>query len=320
MPLDDLVSAIETIKARIQSHRSDLQASEIRTRMALIDPLLTALGWDTGDPKLVLPEYDLQGKRPDYALLGADGKPSALVEAKKLGESLAAHRMQMVTYANMAGVAYAGLTDGDRWELYRVFDQKPIEERRIMDVAIAQKPAYESALQLLQLWRPNMASGKPVPAEEPLFVPGKQTAPDEAVPDKPVPPLLPVAPNPPKGVPLASYDPQNANASKPPTIRFPDGIARDTRYWWQLPVFTAEWLWSNGQLTKDKIPLGMSNKSYFVNTEGVHPSGKAFHAPQAISGTPLVLDKHGNRNDMVTRTKRLLELCGVDPAEVCVQE
>ena len=45
--LDDLVGVIETLKARIQSHRQDLQANEIRTRMALIDPLLQVLGWDT---------------------------------------------------------------------------------------------------------------------------------------------------------------------------------------------------------------------------------------------------------------------------------
>lgn len=319
MPLDDLVGAIETIKARIQSHRSDLQASEIRTRMALIDPLLTALGWDTGDPKLVLPEYDLQGKRADYALLGADGKPAAFVEAKKLGESLDAHRMQMVNYANMAGVAYAGLTDGDRWELYRVFDQKPIEERRIMDVAIAQKPAYESALQLLQLWRPNMASGQPVPAGEPLFAPGKQTAPDDAVPDKPVPPPLPVAPNPPRGVPLASYDPQNA--SKPPAaIRFPDGSTKNVRYWRQLPVFTAEWLWSNGRLTEDKTPVPLTDKTYLLHVEPVHPSGKRFRDPRMINGTPFTIEIRRNRDYGVTQAKRLLELCGVDPAEVRVQE
>ena len=86
--------------------------------------LLTALGWDTSDPGLVTPEYNLSGERADYALLGTVGKASAFVEAKKLGESLAPHRMQMVNYANMSGVAYAGLTDGDRWELYTVFDQK----------------------------------------------------------------------------------------------------------------------------------------------------------------------------------------------------
>ena len=61
VPLDDLVSVIKTLKARLHAHRKVLQANEIRTRMALIDPLLQSLGWDTADPALVLPEYDLSG-------------------------------------------------------------------------------------------------------------------------------------------------------------------------------------------------------------------------------------------------------------------
>ena len=119
MPLDDLVSVIETLKARLHTHRQVLQANETRTRMALIDPLLQALGWDTADPALVLPEYDLSGKRADYALLGGTGKPVAFVEAKRLGNRLASHRMQIVNYANLSGVPYAGLTDGNQWEFYR---------------------------------------------------------------------------------------------------------------------------------------------------------------------------------------------------------
>ncbi len=262
MPLDDLVGVIKTLKARIQSSRSDLQVNEIRTRMALIDPLLTALGWDTGDPALVLPEYDLSGSRADYALLGADGRPSAFVEAKKLGESLASHRMQMVNYANLAGVPYAGLTDGAHWELYEVFDQKPIEERRIVNVSIAKKPAHESALQLLRLWRPNMASGRPVPAGEPLFANEPAAAPNPPAP-------IPAASNASNQVTLASYDSQKA--SKPPAgIRFPDGSAREIRFWWHLAAFTAEWLWSTKRLTADKIPLGLTKQAYILNTDGVH--------------------------------------------------
>ena len=59
--LDDLVAVIETLKARIEQHRADLQSNEIRTRTALIDPLLAVLGWDVSDPGLVTPEYDVSG-------------------------------------------------------------------------------------------------------------------------------------------------------------------------------------------------------------------------------------------------------------------
>ena len=97
--LDDLVAVIEIVKARIVQHKADLQANETRTRTALIDPLLRALGWDVSDPSLVTPEYALQGKWVDYALIG-DGGPAVLVEAKKLGEC--SSQTQMVNGAGLS--------------------------------------------------------------------------------------------------------------------------------------------------------------------------------------------------------------------------
>ena len=127
MGLDDLVARIELLQARIRSHKAALRENETRTRMALIDPLMHALGWDVSDPGVVTPEYKVSGGWADYALLRPDGRlPAATVEAKKLGDSLASHRMQMLNYANAAGIDYAGLTDGDHWELYDVFKPGPV--------------------------------------------------------------------------------------------------------------------------------------------------------------------------------------------------
>ncbi len=196
MPLDDLVSVVETLKARLQTHRQVLQANETRTRMALIDPLLQALGWDPADPALVLAEYDLRGNRADYALLGGTGEPVAFVEAKRLGESLASHRMQIVNYANLSGVPYAGLTDGNHWELYKVFDPAPIEDRLLLNMSIADRPAHEVALNLLLLWQPNLASGQPVAANEPVLTTATEpvTAQPVAEPEIERPPAPPPAP------------------------------------------------------------------------------------------------------------------------------
>ena len=68
----------------------------------------------------------------------------------------------MLNYSNASGVDYAGLTDGDRWELYEVFKRGQLEERRILDVSISGMAAHECALRLLLLWRPNLETGKPV--------------------------------------------------------------------------------------------------------------------------------------------------------------
>ncbi len=177
--LDDLVRTIETLKERIRNHRDDLSANETRTRMALIDPLLTALGWDTSDPACVVPECTVGGGRADYGLRTPGRQPDAFIEAKKLGEDLQPHREQMTRYSNMAGVKYAGLTDGDRWELYEVFKQASLDERRILNISILSDPPHECALKLLLLWRPNLASGSPVPANEPGLGRGTPDKPEQ---------------------------------------------------------------------------------------------------------------------------------------------
>ena len=169
MALGELVGCIELLQERMRSHRDTLRENETRTRMALIDPLLRALGWDVFDPAVVTPEYKAGGGRADYALLRADGQPAATVEAKKLGEGMSSHRMQMLNYAVASGIEYTGLTDGDRWELYSVFEPVPLDDKRKLDISIANTPAHTCALKLLLLWRPNLASGEPVPAAGPIF-------------------------------------------------------------------------------------------------------------------------------------------------------
>ena len=135
MALDALTDQIETLKERIRSHRDILGRYKSRTRMALIDPLLQGLGWDVSEPNLVVPEFQVGPGWADYALLGTDGQAVATLEAKRLGEPLDPHRMQMLNYSNAAGIGYAGITNGDRWELYSVFHQAPLQERRLMSVS-----------------------------------------------------------------------------------------------------------------------------------------------------------------------------------------
>ena len=235
--LDDLVSVIGTLQQRIRDHGATLRENETRTRMALIDPMLSVLGWDVSDPALVTPEYSVSGRWADYALLRPDGEPAATIEAKKLGESLASHRMQMLNYSNASGVEYAGLTDGDHWELYEVFQRGQLEDRRILDVSIANTPAHECALKLLLLWRPNLASGQPVVAAEPVI--SQQSVSQPATPVVSDAPLIVEEPrsNPiempesPAGwVSLSEFNPPG-RSQPPQAIRFPDGSVQELRRW-----------------------------------------------------------------------------------------
>ena len=153
--LEPLISTIKTLQERIEAHGVTLRDNEIRTSMSLVDPLLVALGWDTSDPAVVLPEYAVSG-RADYALLREDGRPAAFIEAKKLGEPLDGHRMQMLNYSNASGVDYAGLTNGDDWELYSVFERGPLSERLLLQTTIHSSDIHRCALEFLLLWRPNI--------------------------------------------------------------------------------------------------------------------------------------------------------------------
>ena len=142
--------------------------NETRTRMALVDPLLMALGWDVSDPDVVTPEFKVSGGSADYALLRADEQPAATVEAKKLGERLASHQMQMLNYANASGIDFAALSDGDHWELYNVFQRGHLGREADAGRVYFQGFGPRSGPQALLLWRPNLTSGKPVEVGEPI--------------------------------------------------------------------------------------------------------------------------------------------------------
>ena len=122
--LDDLVSVIETLQQRIATHRQSLQQNEIRTRTALIDPLLTALGWDVSDPALVIPEYRVNVQTwADYALAGSGNQPAAVPRSQAAGfESLENHldADQWAIVRQRTGHSILpALTDGSHWQLYR---------------------------------------------------------------------------------------------------------------------------------------------------------------------------------------------------------
>lgn len=168
MDLERLATRIETLQERIARHGDLLRKSETWTRMALIDPLLQALGWDTTDPAVVVPEHNINGQRADYALIGAAGKPVAVIEAKKLGATHVDHLLQMINYANVDGIPYAVLTDGDQWQMYDVFRRGKLDDRRILDVRIVEGKSHKLVLDLLLLWRVNLATGSPGEAGKPI--------------------------------------------------------------------------------------------------------------------------------------------------------
>ena len=319
MPLDDLVNVIETLQQRIKDHGDSLRQNEYRTRAALIDPLLRALGWDVADPGLVTPEYSAGNGRADYALLGGNGNPAAFIEAKHFGEPLERpqHTEQVFTYALIQQVRYAGLTDGNLWVLYDVAEFSG-GERRLLQVSMANEPAHQCALQLLLLWRPNLASGRPVAAGEPILAGALPTA--NAV--KPVVNTPPPAPAPPHlpgegWTSLGDLPPDISSRGKPSLIRFPSGEERaiQPRRWKRVLIAVAEWLIGEGALTEDECPIGQAPELHIIHSEPVHPSGRTFFHPALLSNA-LFLASASNSTRAASDCIFLMQLCNQDPASV----
>ncbi len=149
--------------------RRDLAGNEIRTRNALIDPILGALDWNVSNPSQVTTEYELPSGRVDYALLGKNGKAAAIIEAKRLGEDLGAKpRSQLVRYAYESRPSYAVLTDGDVWEIYSVeASEGEFHLREAVRCILSESDPLQSARELLVLWQANMESGQPAEVETP---------------------------------------------------------------------------------------------------------------------------------------------------------
>ena len=157
--LEPLVSTIRTTRNVIEQHRAHVSKNEIRTRNILIDPVLRALGWDVSVLEDVEVEYGAGKQRVDYALLGEGRKPLVLIEAKKLDEELNSKRTQMLTYCTEIGVRYGVLTDGNCWDLYDLWQEASMDERRILQVIIGSRQPAIAAQMLLILWKEFIREG-----------------------------------------------------------------------------------------------------------------------------------------------------------------
>ena len=330
--LEPLVSTIETIKDRIDRHGASLRQNETRTRAALIDPLLQALGWDTTDPALVTPEYRTGGWA-DYALIGPGNRPAAIIEAKRLGSVVENHLEQAVGYCIQEGIAYAGVTDGSHWQIYRTFEPVPLVQKLVLDVDISVRVAHESALKMLLLWRPNLSSGHALDAATPAFLadsfgksPNPTASNSAGSPTQELPKVAErarqsrsVSDAPERGwKPLSEVLPKPGDA--PPTrMRTADGSDRELRRAWiALLEGTAEWLWSNDFLTINNVPIQSSGRRNIVNIQPFHPEGNSFTQPWLIEGTPLWVERNISAQAAVANSKTLLEQCGVPQDEVSV--
>jgi predicted transport protein len=140
-------------------------ANEANTKQGLIDPLLSALGWNVGDWREVDREYKVfDGTFLDYALR-IGGKAKLFVEAKALGRGLSDKGFiaQTVNYANNEGVVWCVLTNGLVYQVYKSNEPVPMDRKLLLEVDLreaedaAERAQVVSSLQVLS--RESVASG-----------------------------------------------------------------------------------------------------------------------------------------------------------------
>ncbi|MCY4475234.1 MAG: type I restriction endonuclease [Chloroflexi bacterium] len=314
MALDDLEAVIEELREVIESHRDYIEGHETRTRQVIVDQLLKALGWDVSDPDSVALEYSSGGGRADYALK-SNGKVIAVVEAKVLRKPLEEKELeQALQYAVGRGIPYMGVTNGDEWRLYDVFEAKPIEEKVIMRFCLTGTPAHEIALKSLRMWRANLASESgPETANEPVLVKPEIHNPPP-VEKEPIAPVI--------GDTLTIAVPDgdwrdiaqkglDVKDTKPIALKIHgDVIDPCPDDWNSILVKVADWLIDKERFDPSagyrKKP---TNKRYLINTEAVHDDGLKFRAAKKLANGMFV-ETHGGAPTCVGNCRYLLDKYG----------
>lgn len=126
--ISDLAERIKELKEHA--------VTEEATKTALILPFLQTLGYDTFDPRIVVPEYTSdvgtkKGEKVDYAIK-RDGEPIMLIECKACGCSLDPNRAsQLHRYFHNTPSARIGvLTDGIEYQFFSDLDKANVMDSR----------------------------------------------------------------------------------------------------------------------------------------------------------------------------------------------
>jgi predicted transport protein len=138
------MTVAETIPKALQAV-AKLKASsamnEANTKVHVIEPLLSALGWDPLDIDSVVREVKVyDGTFLDYALK-LSGTARIYVEAKGLGESLDDKKFmaQAINYANNDGVLWCVLTNGVRWSVYKTNEPVAMDRKLLLEIDLAEE-------------------------------------------------------------------------------------------------------------------------------------------------------------------------------------
>jgi predicted type IV restriction endonuclease len=136
-----VTAAVEVIRKRIQQVRERKELiGEQNTKAAMIDPLLSAMGWELQEIDEVRREYRRkpQDNPVDYALF-LNRTACLLIEAKSLEKDLGDRKWisQNISYAAVVGVKWCVLTNGDEYRIYNSHAEVDVDEKLFRKVRIS---------------------------------------------------------------------------------------------------------------------------------------------------------------------------------------
>lgn len=138
----DFIDQIKQFSKKVENIKGNLQTEEA-TKMSLIVPFFSMLGYDVFNPEEFVPEYTAdvgikKGEKVDYAIV-QDGNPVILIEAKWCGEDLDKHGSQLFRYFGTTTAKFAVLTNGIIYKFFtdldnpNMMDEKPFLEIDILN-------------------------------------------------------------------------------------------------------------------------------------------------------------------------------------------
>ena len=312
MALGNLQSVIEKLRKTIEAHRGYLAENETRTRQVLIDPLLRKLGWDVSNPNIVQLEYRVEQGRPDYALM-SKGKPLAVVEAKRLGSDLGDDQIiQALTYAVAAAISYMIVTDGDKWEMYNVFEKVPWKKRLLMKLELSQQPAHKNASQAWAMRKPNLT------AKKPGFEP-PNPAPDQPKSQPHEQQRMELTNDPPTDLEKCytlTSERRYPRYTKPTRLKIGDYIEGPVKHWREVIHKIVVWLVDEERLKNNHCPIEIG-KWTFVSSEAVNRDGTPFKDPRQLS-KGFILQRGLTTEEQWSGLRKMLDQLSVDLSTIQV--
>lgn len=153
----NLLSALKVYRRKyLVGKYTDLDESA--TRLMINTFLTDVLGFTSIDE--VKTEYMIRGTYADY-IVQVKGKQYFIVEVKSMGMELSAkHLRQAVGYAANEGIEWALLTNGKRFDFYRIIFEKPIDARKVFSIDLSDEAELRSSVETLQCISRSLVASK----------------------------------------------------------------------------------------------------------------------------------------------------------------